>query len=67
LCAIFRGLFNYLSDLKAAEVTEKVTIDIRSAIMKDIHQGYIAQFRNQYSAGVSLSQIQISSIAKWTG
>ncbi|WP_299590260.1 ABC transporter ATP-binding protein/permease [Mucilaginibacter sp.] len=55
LWAIVRALFNYLSDLKAAELTEKVTIGIRSAIMKDIHKGYIAKFRNQYSAGISLS------------
>ncbi|WP_426667434.1 ABC transporter ATP-binding protein/permease [Mucilaginibacter sp. McL0603] len=55
LCAIARALFNYLSDLKAAAVTEKVTVGIRSEIMNDIHKGYIAKFRNQYSAGISLS------------
>jgi len=55
LWAIIRALFNYLSDLKAAELTKKVTIGIRSAIMEDIHKGYTAKFRNQYSAGISLS------------
>jgi uncharacterized membrane protein len=54
LCAIIRVLFNYLSDLKAAEVTKKATVGIRTAIMKEIHKGYIAIFRNQYSAGISL-------------
>ena len=55
LLAIVGGLFNYLSDSKAAGVTEKVTVGIRSAVMNDIQKGYITLFRNQYAAGISLS------------
>jgi ATP-binding cassette, subfamily C, bacterial CydD len=62
LCAIIRALFNYLSDLKAAEVTEKATVGIRSAIMNDIHQSYFAKFRNQYSAGISLSLLNKTEV-----
>jgi len=55
LLAIVGALFNYLSDSKAAGVTEKVTVGIRSAVMNDIQKGYITLFRNQYAAGISLS------------
>jgi ATP-binding cassette subfamily C protein CydD len=55
LFSMARAIFQHLSDLKAAALTEKTTVGIRSEIMIEIDKGYTAKFRNQYSAGISLS------------